>query len=187
MAIESIKCPECGGDKSTRLDEGKYQCEYCCTIFSHVVESSEQNNSSTSHCPYCGGEILFGAQKCPHCGEWLSRATPSKEETSPFPSEIYFDAIFCKSFSSDIVGEIFLTPDKLIFKPGGNFSNYFVSGSLSDRTILIRDIVEMKKGLVGGLTIILKNNKKFKFKVGLLFKKKVYEEIEARMKYLSQK
>ena len=25
----------------------------------------------TKNCPYCGEEILAGAKKCKHCGEWL--------------------------------------------------------------------------------------------------------------------
>ena len=32
--------------------------------------------NETKNCPYCGEEILAGAKKCKHCGEWLEEATP---------------------------------------------------------------------------------------------------------------
>lgn len=43
----------------------------------------------TKNCPYCGEEILAGAKKCKHCGEWLEEevkpATPIVV-TPPSPS-----------------------------------------------------------------------------------------------------
>ena len=34
----------------------------------------------TKRCPYCGEEILAVARKCKHCGEWLDKEEPKKEE-----------------------------------------------------------------------------------------------------------
>jgi len=33
----------------------------------------EDDDEPTVDCPYCGAEILEEAQRCPHCGEYLSR------------------------------------------------------------------------------------------------------------------
>ena len=37
--------------------------------------------NETKNCPYCGEEILAGAKKCKHCGEWLEEPTPSPAPT----------------------------------------------------------------------------------------------------------
>ncbi|MGM9851311.1 MAG: NINE protein [Muribaculaceae bacterium] len=75
MAISSIKCPECGGDKTVPQGANKYVCRYCGVTF--VTESGPVTPTTavppTVNCPYCGGEIVMGAQKCRHCGEWLVR------------------------------------------------------------------------------------------------------------------
>lgn len=33
----------------------------------------------TTICPYCGEEIVAGARKCKHCGEWLQDVAPVPE------------------------------------------------------------------------------------------------------------
>ncbi|MDE7166238.1 MAG: hypothetical protein K2O17_04330 [Bacteroidaceae bacterium] len=73
MAISSIKCPECGGDKTISEGTNKYVCQYCGTTFVNATESITPAITAppTVNCQYCGGEIVMGAQKCRHCGEWL--------------------------------------------------------------------------------------------------------------------
>lgn len=71
MTNSTIKCPECGGDRNIRSGMNQYACQYCGATF---VNESEVNAASAApamtHCRFCGGEIIFGAQKCRHCGEW---------------------------------------------------------------------------------------------------------------------
>lgn len=80
MAISSIKCPECGGDRTTASGPNKYVCQYCGATFVNASETISAPTPATKVvCQYCGGEIMLGAQKCRHCGEWLVRpvqATP---------------------------------------------------------------------------------------------------------------
>lgn len=40
------------------------------------------NMNETKNCPYCGEEILAGARKCKHCGEWL------EEDAKPEPRQV---------------------------------------------------------------------------------------------------
>lgn len=74
MAISSIKCPECGGDKTISAGGNKYVCQYCGATFVNASETIAPavNTPPTVNCQYCGGEIVMGAQKCRHCGEWLT-------------------------------------------------------------------------------------------------------------------
>ncbi len=38
------------------------------------MQNSTVNSGQTKNaCPFCGGEITLGAQKCQHCGEWLNK------------------------------------------------------------------------------------------------------------------
>ncbi|MCM1142176.1 MAG: NINE protein [Muribaculum sp.] len=78
MATSSIKCPECGGDKTTPMGANKYQCQYCGTTFTNVTETAiPAVPQGVTYCKFCGGEISVTAQKCRHCGEWLNQPTPS--------------------------------------------------------------------------------------------------------------
>ena len=46
--------------------------------------------NKTIRCPYCGEEILLGAKKCKHCGEWLEKtATASPQEFKEAPIQEY--------------------------------------------------------------------------------------------------
>lgn len=89
MAISSIKCPECGGDKTISAGGNKYVCQYCSATFVNASETiaPASNTPSTVNCQYCGGEIVMGAQKCRHCGEWLNSPvsvvppTPAQQPT----------------------------------------------------------------------------------------------------------
>ena len=40
--------------------------------------------NETKNCPYCGEEILAGAKKCKHCGEWLEEE-PKPVAVKPEP------------------------------------------------------------------------------------------------------
>lgn len=88
MALSSLKCPECGGDKTTGIGGNKYVCQYCGATFvnasENITEQAPQHN--TVNCQFCGGEILMGAQKCRHCGEWLNRPVAVAQ---PAPQPIY--------------------------------------------------------------------------------------------------
>ena len=52
----------------------------------------------TKNCPYCGEEILAGARKCKHCGEWLEKP----DETESVLTEEEIDKI-----AEDAVNEVF--------------------------------------------------------------------------------
>ncbi|MEI8129751.1 MAG: hypothetical protein WCG95_09080 [bacterium] len=61
---------KCIPDKPKSLD--KEELEEC-------LEKMKNDNTGTSNivnemtkCPYCQEEIITGAQKCKHCGEWLN-------------------------------------------------------------------------------------------------------------------
>ena len=42
---------------------------------------------ATKNCPYCGEEILAGAKKCKHCGEWLEEEIkPVQTPVAPPPA-----------------------------------------------------------------------------------------------------
>lgn len=87
MANSIVKCPQCGGDKVVLTGTNQYECQYCGTTFSCATETtSQQPQSIVNRCPYCGGEILMGASKCRHCGEWLTRsaqAAPQPVNSQP--------------------------------------------------------------------------------------------------------
>ena len=69
-----MKCPSCGGDKIVALGDNNYSCQYCGATFAKQRANVETaTTAAKTRCPYCGEEILFGAQKCRHCGEWLNR------------------------------------------------------------------------------------------------------------------
>lgn len=81
MDYQIQKCPNCGGNKAILTGINQYQCQYCGTTFAGKNESAEQQPANTvCRCPICGGEIAVGAQKCRHCGEWL---TPSWTPAPP--------------------------------------------------------------------------------------------------------
>ena len=44
----------------------------------------ENDMNETKICPYCGEEILAGAKKCKHCGEWLEEE-PKPVTVKPEP------------------------------------------------------------------------------------------------------
>lgn len=76
---ENIKCPTCGGRRSTQLGNNQCQCEYCGEIFTYMpkTESNQEPplfsaNRDTKKCPYCGSIIPAESQKCKNCGEWLN-------------------------------------------------------------------------------------------------------------------
>lgn len=73
MANSTIKCPECGGDRTIASGSNRYTCQYCGATFVNASEVIAAPSAPTvTHCRFCGGEIPFGAQKCRHCGEWQS-------------------------------------------------------------------------------------------------------------------
>lgn len=47
--------------------------------------------NETKTCPYCGEEILLGAKKCKHCGEWMEKPveTVHSDEMDSLP-DIHF-------------------------------------------------------------------------------------------------
>ena len=76
MALFVIKCPQCGGEKVKLTGKNQYECQYCGTKFTKADEPSEQQSSAPVYrCPYCGGEIVMGARKCRHCGEWFTQSS----------------------------------------------------------------------------------------------------------------
>lgn len=36
-------------------------------------DTSEADDDFTAPCPYCGADIFEGGERCPQCGEYLSR------------------------------------------------------------------------------------------------------------------
>lgn len=42
----------------------------------------------TKRCPYCGEEILAGAKKCRHCGEWLNNTSAESYSYSPQETKV---------------------------------------------------------------------------------------------------
>lgn len=52
------------------------------------------NMNETKNCPYCGEEILAGARKCKHCGEWL------EEEAKPKPVSVVMNDGFDVHFKT---------------------------------------------------------------------------------------
>ena len=48
------------------------------------VTTFDNNMNETKNCPYCGEEILAGAKKCKHCGEWLEEE-PKPVTVKPEP------------------------------------------------------------------------------------------------------
>lgn len=73
MSTSSIKCPECGGEKTISSGGNKYVCQYCGATFVNASETIAPavTTPPKAICQYCGGEIVMGARKCRHCGEWL--------------------------------------------------------------------------------------------------------------------
>ncbi|MDE7136264.1 MAG: TM2 domain-containing protein, partial [Muribaculaceae bacterium] len=56
----------------------QYVCQYCGATFvnaTQTVSTPVAEPKVVAYCPICGGEIVPGAQKCRHCGEWLNRQT----------------------------------------------------------------------------------------------------------------
>lgn len=70
MSNTTIKCPECGGDRTVPAGPNKYSCQYCGATFVNNSAPAAPMKIAVSFCRFCGEEILPGAQKCPHCGEW---------------------------------------------------------------------------------------------------------------------
>lgn len=84
MAIASMKCPECGGDRNARTGTNQYTCQYCGATFVNASEVvPKQPVYAAVQCRFCGGEIAIGAQKCRHCGEWQ---TPQVQPIMPQPT-----------------------------------------------------------------------------------------------------
>ncbi|MBD5210774.1 MAG: NINE protein [Bacteroidales bacterium] len=83
MTSIAIKCPACNGDRTIATGINQYTCQYCGTSFINATQQPAATQTVVkTHCQYCGGEIVFGAQKCCHCGEWLVRpATSSQRPT----------------------------------------------------------------------------------------------------------
>lgn len=71
MSSTAIKCPQCGGEKVITAGPDEFMCLYCGTKFVSTGHTPPPPVVSVTCCPYCGGEIPIGAQKCRHCGEWL--------------------------------------------------------------------------------------------------------------------
>ena len=76
------KCPNCGGTKVAISGTNQYKCLYCGTMFADTNQPAvQQSSAAVCRCPICGGEIVMGAQKCRHCGEWLSpRSAPASAQ-----------------------------------------------------------------------------------------------------------
>ncbi len=62
-------CPHCGQHYEVGAEKlgGEADCTSCGRRF--VLRALAE--PAGVHCPYCCGEILPGAKKCRHCGEWL--------------------------------------------------------------------------------------------------------------------
>ena len=85
------KCPNCGGNKAILTRGNQYQCQYCGTTFAGANEpAGRQSVDPVCRCPICGGEIVVGAQKCRHCGEWLTPRTPAVPVT---PQPVYHHVV----------------------------------------------------------------------------------------------
>jgi TM2 domain-containing membrane protein YozV len=86
--MTSVVCPSCGciGKPHKEIPIGaKVQCRQCDYLWrygeadspatvSTAYSSGEpdaRQSSDTTHCPFCGEEILRIARKCKHCGEFL--------------------------------------------------------------------------------------------------------------------
>ena len=48
--------------------------------------------NETKNCPYCGEEILAGAKKCKHCGEWLEEEPKPRLESNKF-DDVHFKTL----------------------------------------------------------------------------------------------
>ena len=60
-----------------------------------------QNSVDVVACPFCQQLIKSTAQKCKHCGKWLSQSNPTPEKVCPFCAEkIELDATKCNSCDS---------------------------------------------------------------------------------------
>lgn len=70
MSNTTIKCPECGGDRTVPAGPNKYSCQYCGATFVNNSAPTPPMRIAVSFCRFCGEEILPGAQKCHRCGEW---------------------------------------------------------------------------------------------------------------------
>jgi uncharacterized membrane protein YhaH (DUF805 family) len=91
----------------------------------------------TKKCPFCGEEILTVAQKCKHCGEWLTEQTPQKTKVCPFcAEEIDESCVVCPECKASLVeqavSENIPKPTTVHNKNSDNeaasgwFMNYFV-------------------------------------------------------------
>ena len=64
---------------------------------------SNDNEYTTSECPYCKEEILADAIKCKHCGSKLAAAKPSHHGVCPYcKEEIHKEATKCKHCLSNL-------------------------------------------------------------------------------------
>lgn len=46
--MNNLTCPICGGQKSTKVSNNEYRCEYCGHIFTHIIQSTPSYHSQGS-------------------------------------------------------------------------------------------------------------------------------------------
>ena len=78
-------CPHCNSEFNL-TESGRYECPVCQNKFDFTFPDPSpvkvsQPEPIANRCPFCKLEIPAGAQKCGHCGEWISGKTPVNRTT----------------------------------------------------------------------------------------------------------
>ena len=72
-----VRCPACSQTFTVAEDQATPQ-----QPFGQVAPPPVPPGRATTTCPYCREEIAIGAQKCKHCGEWLTGDRLSSSEVA---------------------------------------------------------------------------------------------------------
>lgn len=108
--LQSLKCPQCGGEKFTEISWDRRECRHCGSILTfsqdrvllelaeRICPSCQANNEATDRfcqqcgraltrtCPVCGYESFIGARFCGHCGfDYTGKSSPEAGQPSVEP------------------------------------------------------------------------------------------------------
>lgn len=77
-----FKCPHCNTEYDL-IASGKYECAVCHNTFEFELKQTPEPvpEPQKNICPFCKLEIPAEAQKCGHCGEWISGKAPANGST----------------------------------------------------------------------------------------------------------